>query len=200
MFRPAAFFVIGITIYLAVFAARVSGKMIVKKIQQTDLEAMLSLSRDMTNKPPSWRPDVAACDWYNNGQPLCNAAGSVTGIHWEGLSLGGSANLKMLPQGLTSFSLYTNNLTGVAELAFLPQGLQDLWLDDNAFSGCPNLTSLPQGLQQLYLDSNLFSGSGTFAPRTGPLNWCTIYPAQTDMCGTHDAAFNCSSGVWSCTP
>ena len=51
------------TIFLAVFAARVSGKTIVKKIQPTDLEAMLSLTKDMTNKPPSWRPDNAACNW-----------------------------------------------------------------------------------------------------------------------------------------
>ena len=99
MFRPAAVFVIGITIYLAVFASRVSGKMIVKKIQQTDLEAMLSLSRDMTNKPPSWRPDVAACDWYNNGQPLCNAAGSVTNIYWYSLGLGGSPTSRCSPRG-----------------------------------------------------------------------------------------------------
>ena len=134
------------TIFLAVFAARVSGKTMAKGIQQTDLERMLSLTKNMTNKPPSWRPDVAACDWYNNGQPLCDATGSVTSIKWYTLGLGGSANLTMLPQGLMFFNLYNNKLTGVAEL-----------------------TSLPQGLQQLFLDRNAFSGSGTFAPQTGPL-------------------------------
>ena len=94
------------TIYLAVFAAGVSGKTIVKKIQQTDLEAMLSLSRDMTNKPSSWRPDVAACNWQG---AVCNTAGSVTRIALYGLGLGGSANLTMLPQGLTYFYLAGNN-------------------------------------------------------------------------------------------
>ena len=54
MFRPAAFLVIGFTIFLAVFAARVSGKTMVKTIQQTDLEGMLSLTKDMTNLYPDW--------------------------------------------------------------------------------------------------------------------------------------------------
>ena len=225
MLRHTAFaMTLVLTIFLAVFAAQVSGKTIAKTIQQTDLERMLSLTKGMTNKPPSWRPDVAACNWQG---AFCNTAGSVTEIAWYGgLGLGGSANLTMLPQGLTYFHLENNNLTGVAEFAFLPRGLLTLDLSSNAFSGSPNLTSLPQRLQDLYLGYNgvsglpnltspprgllqlslyynLFSGSGTFAPPTGSSNWCTNYPTQYYMCGQRancNGAFNCSAGVWSCLP
>ena len=198
MLRHTAFaMTLVLTIFLAVFAAQVSAKTIAKTIQQTDLERMLSLTKGMTNKPPSWRPHVAACHWYNNGQPLCDATGSVTAIYWYYLGLGGSANLTMLPQGLTYLDLYGNNLVGVADLTSLPQGLQSLHLDNNAFSGLLDLTTLPQGLEYLLLFENQFSGSGTFTPNN---NWCSYLPTQHNMCGTHDGAFNCSSGVWSCAP
>ena len=218
MFRPAAVFVIGYTIFLAVFAARVSGKTIVTTIQQTDLEAMLSLTKSMTNKPPSWRPDNAACNWQG---AVCAATGSVNHIVWYHLGLGGSANLTMLPQGLTFLTVYKNNLTGVVDLTSLQQGLQSLFLNDNAFSGTPNiaslpkglqnvglsnnafsgtpdLTSLPQGLKYLSLAYNHFSGSGTFVRNQSSSNWCSFLPSQTDMCGQRAGVFNCSAGVWSC--
>ena len=159
-----------------------------------DLNSMLSLTKDITNKPPSWSSDNAACNWQ--GAYCVND--NVTEIQWYGFGLAGSANLTMLPQGLTDLGLSTNNLTGVPDLASLPQGLETLYLSLNSFSGTPNLKALPEGLKYLWLDWNQFLGSGNFAAGA---RWCIRSGNfQYDMCGSHAGAFNCSSGVWSCTP
>lgn len=106
----------------------------------------------------------------------------------------GTPNLATLPQGLRGLTLNVNLLTGTPNLATLPQGLQQLYLQNNKLTGTPNLASLPQGLKILNLEFNQFTGSGTFPPNQG---WCIT--GQHDMCGAHDGAFQCSSGVWNCT-
>ena len=82
---------------------------LVPPVKASDLTSMLSLSRDITNKPPSWRFDVDPCQWQ---AVVCNATGSVTGIDWASLGLGGFANLTILPAGLSYLYLNNNQLTG----------------------------------------------------------------------------------------
>ena len=115
-------------------------------VAASDLTAMLFLSKDITNKPPSWRLDVLPCQWWG---VRCNATGSVTAIDWEGfnfeLGLGGFANLTLLPEGLQELYLSTPNLER------LPPGLQVLMLFDNLLTGSPNFETLPPGMQVLEL-------------------------------------------------
>ena len=67
----------------------------------------------MTNKPPSWGPDVAACNWQD---VICDVNGNVTNIIWGGLGLGGIVNLTLLPQGLVMFYLSMNSFTDTPDL------------------------------------------------------------------------------------
>ena len=93
---------------------------LVPPVKASDLTSMLSLSRDMTNKLPSWRFDVPPCQWQ---AVQCNATGSVTEIDWGSLGLGVSANLTVLPEGLQHLELNDNQLTGTPDLATLPEGV-----------------------------------------------------------------------------
>ena len=140
---------------------------LVPPVKASDLTSMLSLSRDITNKPPSWRFDVDPCQWQ---AVVCNATGSVTGIDWASLGLGGFANLTILPAGLSFLDLNSNQLTGT-----------------------PDLAHLPAGLSYLYLNDNQLTGNGTFS---SPHVWCS---QQLGMCGVGTpGVFNCTSGVWRC--
>ena len=151
---------------------------------------MLSLSRDITNKPPSWRFDVDPCQWQ---AVVCNATGSVTRIDWGSLGLGGFANLTILPAGLSYLYLNDNQLTGTPDLAHLPAGLSFLNLGGNQLTGTPDLAHLPAGLSYLYLNDNQLTGNGTFS---SPHVWCS---QQLGMCGVGTpGVFNCTSGVWRC--
>ena len=186
---------------------------LVPPVKASDLTSMLSLSRDITNKPPSWRFDVDPCQWQ---AVVCNATGSVTGIDWASLGLGGFANLTILPAGLSfldlnsnqltgtpdlahlpaglsSLDLYNNQLTGTPDLAHLPAGLSSLDLNSNQLTGTPDLAHLPAGLSYLYLNNNQLTGNGTFS---SPHVWCS---QQLGMCGVGTpGVFNCTSGVWRC--
>ena len=166
-------------------------------VAASDTTALLSLSHDMTNKPPSWRSHVSPCQWLgvccNATGYLCEPTGVVTEIHWWSLGLGGSANLSLLPQGLQILSLFNNTLRGTPNLSALPEGLQELGLGSNQMTGTPDLATLPHALIQLRLHDNDFRGRGTLGT-SHP--WCVT--PQVKMCGAHDGVFQCSSGVWSC--
>ena len=158
MFRPAAILVIGFTIFLAVFAARVSGKTMIKTIQQTDLEGMLSLTKDMTNKYPDWNQTTPACNWTG---VTCNAGPTgpfVQTILWNSRGLGGTPNFATLPVGLQFLYMHTNQLVGTPNLGSLNSELLMLALYQNDFTGTPNLCCLNEKLQELYLYSNSFTG------------------------------------------
>ena len=160
---------------------------------QTDLEALYSLTLNVTNKDPSWNIKVPACQWKG---VLCNATGSVVQIIWELMGLGGYPNLATLPQGLQQLLLSSNKLTGTPNLAALPQGLEGLHLDANHFTGTPNLETLPQGLQELDLSFNQFKGSGMFS--SGAV-WCPSSGVEKNMCGVGvNGTFNCIKGLWEC--
>ena len=53
---------------------------------QTDLEALYSLTLDVTNKDPTWSLTTPPCQWKGVS---CNATGNVTQISWGFMRLSG---------------------------------------------------------------------------------------------------------------
>ena len=174
-----------------VFLTILVAKPVVTAQLSNDLEDILTMTANVTNKAATWNATVPACSWLG---VLCDpTTGAVTQCRWRAFHIGGVIDFTSMPANLYFIDVSYNQLTGTPDLAVLPAALRRMHLSNNRFSGIVDLTRVWGGMTLLTLANNNFLGNGTFET---PAAWCT--PSQKKMCLARDGTFDCTRGTWKC--
>ena len=126
----------------------------------SDLEALVMLTADWTQKDESWTANASsACNWNGTSCEF----GYVIEFAWAPFpECEGTVKTAYLPRNLEILALDGNRFSGSVDFTQLPPTLVNLGLSYNMFSGRTNVTRLPEGLQTFRIEHNQFSGSLDF--------------------------------------